>query len=55
VKNAGVIRNGKRPYAIARRDGQPMAFADLWESFCWSDETVIRTFAIAPPLPCHNA
>jgi hypothetical protein len=25
-----VVANGKQPYAIARQDGQPMAFAGLW-------------------------
>jgi putative SOS response-associated peptidase YedK len=35
-----VIEGGEQPYAIAREDSQPMAFADLWESFRWPDETV---------------
>jgi putative SOS response-associated peptidase YedK len=26
-----VIEGGKQPYAIAREDGQPIAFAGLWE------------------------
>jgi putative SOS response-associated peptidase YedK len=26
-----VVENGKQPYAIARQDGQPMAFAGLWK------------------------
>jgi putative SOS response-associated peptidase YedK len=38
--------NGKQPYAIARQDGQPMAFAGLWEAFKWPDETIVRTYAI---------
>jgi putative SOS response-associated peptidase YedK len=25
------LGGGKQPYVIARQDGQPMAFADLWE------------------------
>jgi putative SOS response-associated peptidase YedK len=29
------VEGGKQPYAIARQDGQPMAFAGLWESFRW--------------------
>ena len=33
-------------YAIARQDGQPMAFAGLWEQFEWPDGTVLRTFTI---------
>ena len=28
-----------------------MAFAGLWESFRWSDETVIRTFTIITTTP----
>jgi putative SOS response-associated peptidase YedK len=41
-----VVANGKQPYAIARHDGQPMAFAGLWEGFRWPDGTVTRSFAI---------
>jgi putative SOS response-associated peptidase YedK len=26
-----LVEGGKQPYAIARQDGQPMAFAGLWE------------------------
>ena len=37
---------GKQPFAIARHDGQPMAFAGLWEGYRWLDGTVLRTFAI---------
>ena len=37
-----VVGGGKRPYAIARQDGRPLAFAGIWESFCWPDE---RCFA----------
>jgi len=37
---------GKQPFAIARQDGQPMAFAGLWEGFKWPDGTVARTFTI---------
>ena len=39
--------NGKQPYAIARADGAPLAFAGLWES--WRDPAgnVLRTFTIA--------
>jgi putative SOS response-associated peptidase YedK len=40
------IEGGKQPYAISRRDGQPMAFAGLWEGFKWTDGTVLRTFTI---------
>jgi putative SOS response-associated peptidase YedK len=41
-----VSEGGKQPYAIARQDGQPMAFAGLWEGFRWPDGTVTRTFTI---------
>jgi putative SOS response-associated peptidase YedK len=37
-----VIEGGKPPYAMAREDGQPMAFAGQWESFRWPDETLTR-------------
>jgi putative SOS response-associated peptidase YedK len=46
-----VVEGGKQPYAIARQDGQPMAFAGLWESFRWPDETVVRTFTIMTTTP----
>lgn len=38
---------GKQPYAIARRDGSPMAFAGLWEGFLWPDGEITLTFTIA--------
>ena len=38
--------DGKQPYAIARRDGSPLAFAGVWEWWRAPDETVMRTFAI---------
>ena len=31
-----MVEGGKQPYAIARQDGQPMAFAGLWEGFKWT-------------------
>ena len=40
------VAGGKQPYAIARRDGQRMAFAGLWEGFRWPDGKVLRTFTI---------
>jgi putative SOS response-associated peptidase YedK len=46
-----VIAGSKQPYAIAREDGQPMAFAGLWESFRWPDETVTRSFTILTTPP----
>jgi putative SOS response-associated peptidase YedK len=36
----------KQPFAIVRKDGQPMAFAGVWEGFRWPDGEVTRTFAI---------
>jgi putative SOS response-associated peptidase YedK len=36
----------KVPYAFARTDGQPMAFAGLWEGFRWPSGEVTRTFCI---------
>lgn len=38
--------DGKQPYAIARTDGQPMAFAGLWEGCRLPDGSVIRSFTI---------
>ena len=41
------VDDGKQPYAIARTDGAPLAFAGLWES--WRDPAgeVLRSFTIA--------
>ena len=36
----------KLPFAIARADGQPMAFAGLWEGWRGADGTVLRSFTI---------
>ena len=36
----------KQPFAFARRDGEPIAFAGLWESFRWPSGEVTRSFAI---------
>ena len=41
-----VIEDGEQAYAIARQDGQPMAFAGLWEEYRFPDWRVLRTFAI---------
>jgi len=40
------MADGKQPYAIARRDGQPMAFAGLWEGWRAPDGEVLRTYTI---------
>lgn len=37
---------GKQPYAIARQDGAPLAFAGLWDGWRWPNGDVLRTFAI---------
>lgn len=42
TRNAGP----KQPYAIARRDGSPLAFAGLWEGWRGSAGEVLRSFAI---------
>jgi putative SOS response-associated peptidase YedK len=40
------MADGKQPYAIARRDGQPMAFAGLWEVWRAPGGEVLRTQTI---------
>jgi putative SOS response-associated peptidase YedK len=40
------VEGGKQPYAIARQDGQPIAFAGLWEGFRWPDGTITRSYTI---------
>ena len=40
------MADGKQPYAIARRDGSPLAFAGLWEGWRGPDGVTLRTFAI---------
>ena len=39
-------KGDKYPYAIARQDGQPMAFAGLWDWLWCKDQPLLRTFAI---------
>jgi len=39
--------DGKQPYAIARTDGAPLAFAGLWESWRLPEGEVFRTFTTA--------
>jgi putative SOS response-associated peptidase YedK len=36
----------KQPYAIARRDGETLAFAGLWEGWRSPEGEVLRSFAI---------
>ena len=38
-------------YAIARQDGKPLAFAGIWETFRWPDETVHRSVGIMTTRP----
>jgi putative SOS response-associated peptidase YedK len=40
------LADGKQPYAIARQDGAPIAFAGLWEGWRSPDGEVIRSFVI---------
>lgn len=40
------MADGKQPYAIARRDGAPMAFAGLWEGWRSPDGDALRSFTI---------
>jgi putative SOS response-associated peptidase YedK len=40
------VQGGKQPFAIARVDDQPIAFAGLWEGFRWPDDDVTRSFTI---------
>ena len=42
---------GKQPCAIAREDGQPMAFAGLWEGYRWPSVEVLRTYTIVTTTP----
>ena len=37
---------GKQPFAIARRDGEMLAFAGLWEHWRGEGDEVVRSFAI---------
>ncbi len=41
-----MLPGGKQPYAIARRDGAPLAFAGLWEGWRAPDGEVLRSYAI---------
>jgi len=37
--------DGKVPFAVARRDGNPVAFAGIWEKWVWPEGEHILTFA----------
>jgi putative SOS response-associated peptidase YedK len=39
-------QDGKQPFAIARQDGAPLAFAGLWEGWRSPDGEALRTYAI---------
>ncbi len=41
-----VLPDGKQPYAIARRDDTPLAFAGIWEGWRAPDGEIMWTFAI---------
>ena len=51
---------GKQPYAVARRDGQPMALAGVWDGWRGAAGEVMRSFAIivtvanATMAPTHD-
>ncbi|WP_158742186.1 SOS response-associated peptidase [Acidisphaera sp. L21] len=38
--------DGKQPFAIARADGAPLAFAGLWEGWRGADGEILRSFTI---------
>ena len=40
------VDGAKQPWAIAREDGQPLAFAGLWEGWRGADGTIIRSYTI---------
>ncbi|QNN24064.1 SOS response-associated peptidase [Planctomycetales bacterium ZRK34] len=42
---------GKQPYYIHRRDGEPLAFAGLWESWTGPDRQSLDTFTIITTEP----
>jgi len=39
-------RQREEPFAVLRQDGQPMAFAGLWEGFRWPSRTITLTFVV---------
>lgn len=49
-----VIEGGKQPYAIARQDNAPLAFAGIWEGIRLPDGSVTRTFAIVTTTANHD-
>lgn len=45
----------KQAHAFARRDGEPMAFAGIWESLRRPDGEILRTFAVVTTKPNAEA
>ena len=46
--------DGKQPFAIGRRDGSPLAFGGLWESWTQPDGTLLRTYTIITTAANHD-
>ncbi len=52
--------DGKQPFAFARRDGEQLALAGIWEGWRGPENEILRTFAIlttaanATMAPVHN-
>jgi putative SOS response-associated peptidase YedK len=46
---------GKQAHALTRQDGQPAAFAGLWEGVRWPNGEILRTFAILTTEPNAEA
>jgi putative SOS response-associated peptidase YedK len=44
-------RIAKQPFAIARSDGEPLAFAGLWEGYRWPSGEVTRSFCVITTEP----
>ncbi len=45
---------GKTPFAIARADGDPMAFAGIWEGWRSPEGDILRSFAILTTTANHQ-
>jgi putative SOS response-associated peptidase YedK len=46
--------SSKTPYAIARADGDPLAFAGIWEGWRSPDGDILRSFAILTTTANHQ-